>query len=1026
MRHTRHIDSRRETVREAREYSGKIAIAANQYLKEKEYWLKQLAGDLVKTAFPYTYKRGGVGGAADFGVEHFEFPPPLAAGLMKLRNDSDIRLHMILVTGLIVLLHKYSTAQDILVGIPVVRQAHGGALINTMLPIRSRLDGHMTLKELILQVGSTIVEAVEHQNYPVELLQEKLQVRNNDNGTGCPLFATVILLTNIHDRDYIGSGRPDMLFSFHRQKEALLLSVEYRASLYDRQGVAAIVGHFESLVPQLPALLDRRLADIDLMTPGDRQRILHHFNKPPEADPPQATIPELFARQVEQSPHRLALVTDNMSVTYRELARLTDQGAALLRARGVGPGQIVALMTDPSIEMVVGILGILKAGAAYLPLDPDIPGPRLTTVLEDSRAAMLLIKANIPAKYPFTLLQGSPPAPFDVTVTPTRPQIKDLDRLPLPDRSLIDYQKYSGEIGMAMARHTIAMQATRGCPYQCAFCHKIWPATHVARSAEHLFSEVRLYYNMGIRRFVIIDDIFNLDAQNSRRFFRLLIDNKLQVQVYFPNGLRGDILTPDYIDLMAEAGVIDFALSLETASPRLQRLIGKNLNIKKLRKNIDYICENHRPIILELNTIHGFPTETEAEALMTLAFIRSIEWLHFPYVHILRIYPHTKMARIALENNISAKSIAASQDLAFHELPTTLPFDRTFTLQYQTRCLDYFLSKERLRQVLPYQMKALSEDEMVQKYDSFLPTRIATFDDFLRLAGFDSNEWAGGQFMAPEAMAVPDLTGRMKRHFAAAVPPKPGALKILLLDLSRFFSQQRQMLYDVSEPPLGLMYLLTHLQQQYGGRIEGRIAKSGVDFDSYGELHSLLNQFKPDVIGLRTLTFYRNFFHQTVALIRQWGIEVPVVSGGPYATTDFREILQAGGVDLVVLGEGEITFAEVIGKILEHNGKLPGPDTLSEIAGIAFVPPSVASGEVFGRQVVVLDEWANRPTAVREQLGNRNKPTDLAYILYTSGSTGTPRAAMVEHAGVVNLVREIGQRIYWRHGTSLNIGLVSP
>jgi amino acid adenylation domain-containing protein len=1027
MRHTRHIDSRRETVREAREYSGKIAIAANQYLKEKEYWLKQLAGDLVKTAFPYTYKRGGVDGAADFGVEHFEFPPPLAAGPMKLRNDSDIRLHMILVTGLIVLLHKYSTARDILVGIPVVRQAHGEALINTMLPIRNRLDGHMTLKELILQVGSTIVEAVEHQNYPVELLREKLQVRDNDNGSGsgCPLFATVILLTNIHDRDYIGSGRPDMLFSFHRQKEALLLSVEYRASLYDRQDVTAIVGHLESLMPQMPSLLDHCLADIDLLTVEDKQRILHRFNNPPQADPPRATIAELLARQVEKSPHRLALVYDNISVTYRELARLTDQGALLLRAGGAGPGQIVALMTDPSIEMVVGILGILKAGAAYLPLDPDIPGPRLTTVLEDSRAAMLLVKANIPGKYPFTLLQGSPPAPFDVTVTPRRPQIKDLDRLLLPDRSLIDYRKYSGEIGMAMARHTITMQATRGCPYQCAFCHKISPAAHVARSAEHLFSEVRLYYNMGIRRFVIIDDIFNLDARNSRRFFRLLIDNKLQVQIYFPNGLRGDILTPDYIDLMAQAGVIDFALSLETASPRLQRLIGKNLNIKKLRKNIDYICENHRPIILELNTIHGFPTETEAEALMTLAFIRSIEWLHFPYVHILKIYPHTKMARIALENNIPAEAIAASQDLAFHELPTTLPFDRTFTLQYQTRCLDYILSKERLRQVLPYQMKALTEDEMVQKYDSFLPTKIAAFGDFLRLAGFDGDEWAGGQFMDPQAMAVPDLTSQMKRHFAA-VPPKPGALKILLLDLSRFFSRQRQMLYDVSEPPLGLMCLLTHLQQQYGGRIEGRIAKSGVDFDSYGELHSLLRQFKPDVIGLRTLTFYRNFFHQTVALIRQWGIDVPVVSGGPYATTDFREILQAGGVDLVVLGEGEITFAEVIGKILEHGGKLPGPDTLSEIAGIAFVPPSVASGQVFGRQVVVLDEWAKRPAAAREHPKNRNKPTDLAYILYTSGSTGPPRAAMVEHAGVVNLVREIGRRIYRRHGTGLNIGLVSP
>jgi radical SAM superfamily enzyme YgiQ (UPF0313 family) len=98
-----------------------------------------------------------------------------------------------------------------------------------------------------------------------------------------------------------------------------------------------------------------------------------------------------------------------------------------------------------------------------------------------------------------------------------------------------------------------------------------------------------------------------------------------------------------------------------------------------------------------------------------------------------------------------------------------------------------------------------------------------------------------------------------------------------------------------------------------------------------------MDDFKPDVIGLRTLTLFRDFFHNTVARIREWGFAGPVVTGGPYASSDYKTILQDPNIDLAVLGEGEITFSELLGKIIENGGKIPGKEILEEIAGIAFI-----------------------------------------------------------------------------------------
>lgn len=521
--------------------------------------------------------------------------------------------------------------------------------------------------------------------------------------------------------------------------------------------------------------------------------------------------------------------------------------------------------------------------------------------------------------------------------TPIREQIKDLEHHPIPNRSLINYGNYQDYIGISMVKNTIVMQATRGCPYTCAYCHKIWPKNHVRRPAEHIFHELKMYYDLGYRRFAFIDDIFNLDRENSSKFFQMLIDNNMKVHLFFPNGMRGDILTKDYIDLMVKAGVVELPLALETATPRLQKLIGKHLNIDRLKENLEYIAATYPHVILELFTIHGIPTETEEEAYNTYNFINSIKWLHFPYINILRLYPGTELANIAMEHGITMEQIEAATSLAFHEIPDTIPFSKGFTRTYQSKLLyGYILNKERLKKVIPQQRKIMTEDEMVQKYNSYFPFEVKDFDFLLDTAGLKREDLKKEEFIDDSWGYVENPHEKMKKLFT--IPePEENALRILFLDLSQFFTEENNnKLYDLVETPLGHMYLLSYLYEHLGGAVEGKILKSRIDFNSYEAMKEQIKEYAPDVIAMRTLTYHKEFFKECVKVIRKMGFDKALIAGGPYATSSYEELLRENDVDIVSRGEGEVTTLELMKAFIENDKKLPGKDVLQNIKGIAY------------------------------------------------------------------------------------------
>jgi amino acid adenylation domain-containing protein len=994
------------------------------YEKQLSYWKNILSGVIPILELPMAHQR-----PPNFSYsgkkQLIEMPENPTLQITQLTQKAGCTIFMTMVAAFSALLYRYSGQDDILIGTPIANRVKPeleeviGMFANAVV-IRVDLTGNPTFNQLLRRVRDTTSGAYDNQDLPFEKLVEELQPDRYLNQN--PIFQVMALTRNetkqtAADQDKNKNIEIDPIHSFAAMsifdlrlpvfysEKHIRIVLEYSTELFESDSISRLLSHFKNLLETVATDPEQHIDSIMYISDEEKEQLLSHWNdtgKVYDIRPLHKT----FETQVEKTPDHIAVIDSTVQLSYSHLNEKSNRLAYMLLERGIQPDTIVGIMIERSVKMTIGILGILKSGGAYLPIDQEHPVQRILTMLDECQAPVLLTETGSLAKHSFSRLQGyrvlSTGKPL---ITAKRPQITNLDGLPFALRRAVDYEKYNKYIGQGTVKNSIALQATRGCPYNCLYCHKIWPKRHVFRSAENIFQEVQLYYSMGIRNFVFVDDCFNLNIQNSQRFFQLIIEHGLKVQIFFGNGMRGDILTREYIDLMVKAGVSGLVLALETASPRLQKLIGKNLDIERLRENLQYLCEKHPQVILDLFTMHGFPSETQEEAFMTLDFIKSLKWIHFPYINLLRIFPHTDMEKFAIENGVPQGAIARSQNLAFHEVPETLPFDKNFTKKYQSDFLDrYFLAKERLLKVLPHQMRVLTEDEMVQKYNSYLPVEIRSLDELLQFAGINRDELEADSLEEDWAW-VPGLNEKIKAAFPQD-NPDPDALRVLLLDVSQNFSDRsRHMLYDLVEPPLGLMYLLAYLKQTFGPRVNGKIAKSRFDFDNYLELQTIIKEFRPDLIGIRTLTIFRDNFHETAAMLRHWGFDGPIIAGGPYATSAWDTILQDRNIDLVVLGEGELTLAEIVKEMMDNNRALPGMSRLKEIKSIAFrsdTGEKKAAG-VFCREIIMMDHLEKN--LEKESTGNppyTGQPVNLAYVIYTSGSTGVPKGVMVKHEGASN------------------------
>ncbi|NIM15673.1 MAG: amino acid adenylation domain-containing protein [Candidatus Aminicenantes bacterium] len=367
------------------------AIAANQSLKERKYWQERLSGQLVKTAFPTDYKKPGKKGRESL---HFTLTGELFSNLMKLRNGSDHRMLMIFAAGLVALLGKYTGNKDILLGIPVDRQSIEGEFINRALVLRNVIEDTMTFRELLLQVRQTVVEAIENQNYPIEILLDDLGFEVAGSEEGFPLFDIAVVIENIHDKSYIQHINMSMVFFFSRTEQCVKGVLEFDSSLYKHTTIERIVDHFTHLLKQVLANVHCQISDVDILSEEEKEQVLFDFNHTDIVYPEDKKLHELFEDQVEKAPDRIAVIFEDKFLTYNQLNRKANRLGRLLRSKGVTYDTIVGIMLESSLEMIIGALGVLKAGGTYLPIGLDFPESRINFILNDSGVDILVNNGN--------------------------------------------------------------------------------------------------------------------------------------------------------------------------------------------------------------------------------------------------------------------------------------------------------------------------------------------------------------------------------------------------------------------------------------------------------------------------------------------------------------------------------------------------------------------------------------------------------------------------------------------------------
>ncbi|MEP0858568.1 amino acid adenylation domain-containing protein [Trichocoleus sp. DQ-U1] len=374
------------------------------------YWKKQLGGSLPVLDLPTDRPRPAVQ-TFQGAEEKFVLSQALIEALTKVGQQQGATLFIVLLAAFKTLLYRYTGQENILVGSPIANRNRAelegmiGFFANTLV-LRTDLSNNPTFKELLGQVREVALGAYSHQDLPFEKLVEVLQPDRDLSRN--PLFQVLFALRNVPTQTLELPGvtlsleemesqtaRFDLVLNLSQESEGLTGVFEYNKDLFDASTVQRMAGHFQTLLESIVFNSDRSISTLPFLTQPERHQLLVEWNNTHTNDSPDRCLHQLFEEQAERTPDAVAVVFENQQLTYAELNAKANQLAHHLQKLGVKPEVLVGICVERSLEMVVGLLGILKSGGAYLPLDPAYPPERLAFMLEDAQVSVLLTQKRL-------------------------------------------------------------------------------------------------------------------------------------------------------------------------------------------------------------------------------------------------------------------------------------------------------------------------------------------------------------------------------------------------------------------------------------------------------------------------------------------------------------------------------------------------------------------------------------------------------------------------------------------------------
>jgi len=383
--------------------------------RQLEYWQRQLAGAPTVLELP-TDRARPVRRSLRGATHRFLVPGNVVAALRQLSRAQGATLFITLMAAFESLLHRYTGQEDLLLGFPtagrdlVETEGLIGFFVNTLVS-RADFSNDPTFDELLRRTRESAFGAYANQDLPFERLVEALNpARSLGHG---PLVQAMFVLHTQADASCQFPGLTlslaeidtqatqfDLTMQLVPEAGALCGALEYSSELFDAPTIARMALQFQTLLESVVANPRQRISELPMITPLERRRLLVEWNQTATIYPREACIQELFEAQVERSPDDTAVVFGGKAATYGELNARANQLARHLAQFRVQPDQPVALCVEPSLELVIGLLGILKAGGAYVPLDAAYPSERLAFMLDDTKAPVLLTQQHLLSQLP--------------------------------------------------------------------------------------------------------------------------------------------------------------------------------------------------------------------------------------------------------------------------------------------------------------------------------------------------------------------------------------------------------------------------------------------------------------------------------------------------------------------------------------------------------------------------------------------------------------------------------------------------
>ena len=379
---------------------------------QEKYWIDKFKDcEFMQLNLPYDYNmpstRSYNGNTITNIIDEKSFRK-----IERYAKKMSVSPYMFFVSAFFILLYKYTGQDDINIGSPMANRNRNetkrmfGMFVNNIV-LRGKIAPEETFKEFLDKIKEQLLEDLTYQPYPFDMLVKKLKI--DVDTLRNPLFDVMFTYQNkqetavkINDKEIkvipISNNIAKFNLSLEVQPKTHTINIEYRTDLFKKETIDRLFNHYINVIHFVMNNIDAKIKDVDILSEEEKNKIVYSFNNT-KNDYPEKTFSTLFEEQVEKTPNKIAVVFEDKMLTYKELNEKANSLAYFLRNKqNVKRESTVGIMVNRSLEMIVAILGVMKAGGVYIPIDPNFPEDRINYMLETSSASILLISEKLKDK----------------------------------------------------------------------------------------------------------------------------------------------------------------------------------------------------------------------------------------------------------------------------------------------------------------------------------------------------------------------------------------------------------------------------------------------------------------------------------------------------------------------------------------------------------------------------------------------------------------------------------------------------